>query len=314
LGEIHTEPETYTVKLGWAGEILDVSYEPLSTRATTDDLYGIQVYSAPANGFEEWTPYALGLFDDPNNISIKLLGDHKYKFVSTMIKNGKNLLQEDSGGYYYPFQTNLHSWSTESMNNKFDYKANEQFTALQSGHVYLNATGYHSHPNIDRFYGELDGYIPGNEDASAKINMKRTVFGAKFIASGKLADSGILHVNMTDAPEMTLTLTDNDDEIFDIFTFSNIYSAWLNDEYAETISVSISWERPDGTIMPLGSHNITYKRNETTVVTVNIENETNEGAVGFEFAESETGTPVESGENDVTITDGDVVDTEVETN
>ena len=86
LGEIHTEPETYTVKLGWAGEILDVSYEPLSTRATTDDLYGIQVYSAPANGFEEWTPYALGLFDDPNNISIKLLGDHKYKFVSTMIK------------------------------------------------------------------------------------------------------------------------------------------------------------------------------------------------------------------------------------
>ena len=80
--EIPTEPETYTVQLGWAGEILDVSYEPLATRATAtadaDDLYGIQVYSAPNNdsengGMVSWTPYAYGLFDGTANISINLL-------------------------------------------------------------------------------------------------------------------------------------------------------------------------------------------------------------------------------------------------
>ena len=36
------EPEFYTVQLGWGGEIVDIAYEPLNTRATTDDLYGIQ--------------------------------------------------------------------------------------------------------------------------------------------------------------------------------------------------------------------------------------------------------------------------------
>ena len=43
------EPEFYTVQLGWGGEIVDIAYEPLDTRAATDDLYGIQVYSKPNN-------------------------------------------------------------------------------------------------------------------------------------------------------------------------------------------------------------------------------------------------------------------------
>ena len=75
------EPETYTVNLGWAGEILDVSYEPM-TRATTNDLYGIQVYSMPesASSSTDWAPYAAGLFDDPSNITITLAGGYKYYF------------------------------------------------------------------------------------------------------------------------------------------------------------------------------------------------------------------------------------------
>ena len=81
--EVPTEPETYTVKLGWAGEILDVSYEPM-TRATTDDLYGIQVYSTPDLELGEgetvtWNRFAYGLFDDPNNITITLSKGYKYK-------------------------------------------------------------------------------------------------------------------------------------------------------------------------------------------------------------------------------------------
>ena len=82
------EPETYTVNLGWAGEILDVSYEPM-TRATTDDLYGIQVYSKPNNNSTatSWEPYAYGLFDDSTNISIDLASGNKYKFVATMVKD-----------------------------------------------------------------------------------------------------------------------------------------------------------------------------------------------------------------------------------
>ena len=107
--EVPTEPETYTVKLGWAGEILDVSYEPMATRAASNDLYGIQVYSLPKSAEAEydwdWNPYAYGLFDDPDKITITLASGYKYRFVATMIKDGKNKIYfiDDLNGYGYPF-------------------------------------------------------------------------------------------------------------------------------------------------------------------------------------------------------------------
>lgn len=37
-----------------------------------------------------------------------------------------------------------------------------------------------SHPNLDRYYGELIDYIP-QENGHVNINMKRTAFGIKII-------------------------------------------------------------------------------------------------------------------------------------
>lgn len=42
------EQEAYTVQLGFGGE-WDVTYEPLTRGNDNNDLYGIQVYSAPNN-------------------------------------------------------------------------------------------------------------------------------------------------------------------------------------------------------------------------------------------------------------------------
>ena len=41
-------PKEYIVSLGFSGEITDITESPLS-RAVTNDLYGIQVYSVPAS-------------------------------------------------------------------------------------------------------------------------------------------------------------------------------------------------------------------------------------------------------------------------
>ena len=60
-------PKEYIVSLGFSGEITDITESPLS-RAMGNDLYGIQVYSAPAATNGEYTPYAYGLFDDKDNI------------------------------------------------------------------------------------------------------------------------------------------------------------------------------------------------------------------------------------------------------
>ena len=311
------EPETYTVNLGWAGEILDVSYEPM-TRAITDDLYGIQVYSKPNNNSSatSWEPYAYGLFDDSTNISIDLASGNKYKFVATMVKDGKNRIlkyeedNEEDNFYSYPF--------CAVLDNKFHYGTTEKMQHLNTATTWLNDGSERDRPNIERFYGELSDYIPSEGNTNAKIDMKRTSFGAKFIAEGKLAVDGKLDIQIDEAPKMELALTEGDDQISDIFTFANVYEAWRESEseeyalygYYETIDVSFKWIRPDGTELQIGTFPITFKRNTTTVVTIKMENDVVEGdqtgGVGFSIASSETGEMPVDENYSVTIIDGEM--------
>lgn len=299
--EPEPQPETYTVKLGWAGEILDVSYEPMETRAATDDLYGIQVYSKPnTEDYRSWSNYAYGLFDDPTNITITLQNGFKYKFVATMVKDVKSRIYYSYGRYHEPFNVTL--------DNKFYYDSNV-YMSLSSGYTSLTPEGRHyNRPNIERFYGELIDYTPEESSTNAKIEMKRTSFGAKFVAGGKLAVDGKLEIQIDTAPKMEMALTEGEDEISDIFTFSDVDAAWAKDDYTEDIEVSFKWIRTDGTEPPLGTHKITFKRNTITVVEVNIDK--NNG-IDLDIPDSETGDLAEG--DTVTINDGELVETEVET-
>lgn len=290
------EPETYTVQLGWAGEILDVSYEPMATRAATDDLYGIQVYSKPKTAGDEtsWSNYAYGLFDDPSNITITLASGYKYKFVASMVRNGKNRIQKnDEEEYIHPF-----NWT--KLDNKFYYDSTNKLL-MDSGNSSLQ-DGLYVRPNIERFYGELSDYIPSESGTNAKIDMKRTSFGARFVAGGKLAVDGKLEIQIDNAPKMELALTADADEISDIFTFKFVSNAWAKDDYAENIDVNFKWIRADGTEAPMGTHTITFKRNTTTIVKFNIDKDGNDESLSIEIDESETGTMLDGDE--VTINDG----------
>lgn len=308
------EQEFYTVRLGWGGE-LDVTYEPLTRADATDDLYGIQVYSTPDIELEDgeeitWTPYAYGLFDN-TDISINLLKGYKYKFVATMIVDGKNKIWSlDSGDYNVPFFVQGTIEGFCPISNTFDYQSSKYFSSL-TGEVYLRSNGavdLYSHPNIERYYGELDNYEP-IQDAQATIPMKLTCFGAKFVAQGKAAASGTLEIQMSNAPVLELTPTTDAKYISDIFSFSNVYEAWNADEYSEEIAVTINWHKTDGIIIPLGTHNITYKRNKTTIVNIEVDDEGLESGVGFEFED----TDMSEEEAETTIKDGEIVETEVGT-
>lgn len=296
------EPETYTVHLGWAGEILDVSYEPMATRAATDDLYGIQVYSKAksASSSTNWAPYAYGLFDDPSNITITLQSSHKYKFVASMVKDGKSKVYKNKydEDYDHPFYAKL--------DNKFYYDATKGMNFLGMGHTGLidgNSSEYYSRPNIERFYGELSDYIPGG-NSNAKIDMKRTSFGAKFVVGGKLAVDGKLEIQLEDAPKMELALTAGADEISDIFTFKYVDEAWAKNDYTEDVNVAFKWIRADGAESPMGTHKITFKRNTTTVVEFNIDKDGNDEGVDLDIPNSETGAMANGAE--VTINDGEM--------
>jgi hypothetical protein len=189
-----------------------------------------------------------------------------------------------------------------TLDNKFYYDSTHEIYGVYSGSATLLYDRDYRRPNIERFYGELRDYIPGEDNTNAQINMIRTSFGAKFVVGGKLAVDGKLEIQIDGAPKMELALTTGVNQVSDIFTFYDVDRPWFVDDYTEDIAVNFKWMRADGTEAPLGTHTITFKRNVTTVVKVNIDKDGNDESLGIEIDESETGTMPDGDE--VIITNG----------
>lgn len=109
-------PREYAVSVGFQEKTTDIDESPFTRIGSDSDLYGIRVYSAPLSSTEEddYKAYAYGLFDTKVGITLRLLDGCKYKFVSTMIVDGKSKIYYDSYNkcYYYPFA--LYTESAES--------------------------------------------------------------------------------------------------------------------------------------------------------------------------------------------------------
>ena len=208
------QAECYTVSLGFSGEI-EVGYEPLRS-AENNDLYGIQVYTAPADaeGNISWTNYAYGLFDDPTNIKIDLLGGYQYKFEATMVKDGKEKIYHYNYSYDDPFCSNIptgtNSFTSKStpISTSFNYGAT--YMRLGYGRTSLAGYGSEDRPNAERYYGELEGYTP-SYNGRATIDMGRISYGIKFIAQGQSANVGTLEIQMSESPLVTLNLAENNE-------------------------------------------------------------------------------------------------------
>lgn len=309
------EPDYYEVSLGMTGDILEVTEEPLTRADARTDLYGIQVYSAPnkelsAGESDVWTKYAYGLFGSDKNITIKLIKGNKYKFVATMVVDGQNKVKSYSSGYAQPFWVSGTNSHFAVIGDDFEYQSAD-YMGLASGYTVLAHDGEnYYHPNTERFYGELVDFIPGMHGSKALIKMKRVSFGAKFHAKGKLAKEGTLEAQITEAPKMLLDLSVNEKIMSDIFTFKNLDKAYADNNYSETIAVTLNWHKPDGTVFPLGTHDIAFKRNKMSVINVTIDTDQANGEIGIEIDDDE----MTEDENQTDINNGELEDTDVETN
>lgn len=283
--EPNTTPKEFLVSLGFSGEITSTEESPLS-RAATNDLYGIQVYSSPTSS-DNYKPYAYGLFDSKDGMVIKLLEGYKYKFESSMVVDGKQKISSYESSYDDPFTRSF--FSTE-LENKFNYDSGKEMGNLDYGSTNLGLFGNFYHPNIMRYYGEVTDYVP-TANGSVSINMKKVVFGAKFITEG--FTEGTLYIKLKDAP--TLQLVFPQTEVEDIFTFENEYlgNRWTADTYTETILVSISWQKNDGAIVPLINQEVTFKRNIKTTITVKV----NDSSVNQGLNITEEKNELQPGEN-----------------
>lgn len=251
------EPKEYIVSLGLTGEI-DIEESPLS-KASGNDLYGVQVFQKAGNSYY---PYAYGLFDDKNKMSIKLIEGAYYKFAITMIVNGKKVIYGSGNPHVYsfPFHT--------SISNNFIYdNQKELLVSSAGGDIYFDDTHENfGYPNIERFYGETEDYnLSMGETVS--VYMKRVCFGVKFIVEG--LTEGKLKINIHNAPPLTIYAGET--EIQDIFAMYG-FSTQINEETIITnnISVSVYWEKDNGDTLLLYDQIITFKRNVLTTITIKV--------------------------------------------
>ena len=287
------KPKEYVVSLGFTGEI-SVSESPLS-RASGNDLYGILVYSCPnVDGSTTYTKFAHGLFDDTSSMTIKLPEGYKYKFIVTMVVDGKNKIEVNGNVYYTPFNAEL--------TNSFTYTKTISMSNITSGKAQLVRKGEVRIPQVDRYHGITSDYIP-EKDGKVSIFMKRTVFGAKFIAENLLGEDKISITFNSYTPDMEIIHPET--EAMGIFTFYDITKAYSEENYSETISTELIWTKADGVVVPLGTHYITFKRNVLTTVTIKVADVTTENGIGFELETTEMGA------EDKTIENGEIVDTNV---
>lgn len=274
------DTKEYNVSLKFNGEITTTD-TPLTRGTATNDLIGVQVY-------QDEEAFAHGLFDNIEDININLHSDHKYKFVVTVVKDGKNKLHQFNNKYYLPFIFSANS-SPQSVSKIFSYSASGELQGLGKGRSNTADSGTHDYPATDRFYGEVDNYTP-TENGEVAIDLKRTAFGLKYEVSGVTDGTVSVKISNTSRTffENTAITADYQSE-GEIFTFSDVYSAWkYADNYTESVTISASWARGVGINENLGSKTVQIKRNAMNIIRLKLSSVSHDGSIGIEV-EEETG-------------------------
>lgn len=300
------EGELVLVSLNLAGEVL-VEETPLTRAFTTDDLIGVQVYQGSDY-------YAYGLFDDVSKMNIFLHTGKTYKFVCSVVKNGKNIVYKNTwssnrnvylplssgtgtrsvnlgvGEYSLPFvRSKGTADSSTALGNKFVYSNDWHFECLQYGRLATGKTTYSKYPRgVDRYYGEVSGYTAvGN--GSLSIPLKRVSFGLTLSVNG--ITDGNVTITIANSDQ---TLANNtgiaQDTQFGTTTWSffDLKSAWLYaDNYTENFTVGVVWNRGVGVTQNLGTKTIQFKRNAVNHVHVNLEASTRSAGLAIALEDPE---------------------------
>lgn len=267
-------------------------YTPLTRSFNSNDLIGIQVY-------KDGEGYAYGLFDNVDAIKLKLKADSKYKFVVTIVKDGKNLIAKYSDGYKLPFwykYGNSAYYYYYKSSNSFSYGGDTYYyNGINLGlgkSSYVDGNIY-NYPQTDRYYGELDNYTPkfGDDPAVIDVNLKRTAFGLMYevrdISDGSVSIT-IKNSSRTFFEKSEISENYTSEE--KVFTFSDVRGAWLySDNYIENVDVSMKWTRGIGIVQDLGTKTVQIKRNAINNIRVTLSEDYGGSALSINVENAELG-------------------------
>lgn len=332
---LNEEGKSYVVSLNLGGEYTSVTEEPLSraNEVTPEKYYGINVYCMKTDGTEtSYSRYAYGVFDNVADMKVTLLGGYKYKFECTSVtedndKIGYQSVWSNGTSTYnliYPFITyyssyygttgfpllNLNSFIINQERNLYRIKY-----GTSSVKIYEDSYIDKYYPRLNRFYGELEDYIP-SDGATATIPMKRTVFGIKVVVNGvpdgslEWYDNKDYRINYDYGLTFSCENCTGPDQIEcnDIFTSPEVYDCWKSEEpYTQDFTIYFVWTRANG-YKQYFDKKITVKRNVMTTITVNLKGGANDVAIGV----NEDNTPMDNEDISVEYDGGNLNDTPVD--
>ena len=259
------EEKYIEVDLACTGEILDVTNSPLSkVDESHADKYDIEVFSLtpmthtmPEGGVSTYyqeTRYAYGEFyNSLDGVKIRLLEGLDYKFKVYININA----------YYYP--------GASTTNREFTYTTN----SYPQG-VSIENEGY---------YGELDKFTPV-EGESVRIETKRVSYGVKMVAED--LTEGTIDVLVSQSQYgsslYSIQLTPTSYVHEKIYSFYYTWQAWKGLEvkddatgnftyvnYSTKKYLNVTWTKADGSVIPLGTFDVTFERNVKTTIRIKAE-------------------------------------------
>lgn len=171
--EISETKEEELINIGFraSGEISFSSRPLKNSEADPNDLFAIQFYEA-----ETGKPYAHVLGDDISLINVDFKMDQAYKLKMTYIKNGKNIIIEDSVDKWgIPFTTEF----TATELNRTYYSSAIQFLGISSAYITAieDSISVGRYVEVDRYHSVSDSFYITAETGQIEIKLKRMVFG-----------------------------------------------------------------------------------------------------------------------------------------
>lgn len=262
-----TSDEYVEVSLRCTGEITDQGETPLS-RAGTDDLYYVQFLTMNYyDGTYYYDPFAYGLFDNVDNLKIKLDPKKTYRIEATMIEDAANVIYNMDGVYGLPFGCTL--------TNSFVYD-----NSFYSGNTWMGTADIvdfagkyftYNNPSVNRYYGFLEGYSPV-DNQNINIEMGKMIFGIE-VKTENLTE-GQIYVDIEGAE--SFTVGHEEKSAFRTFSLFNLYNAYytgcvLDKDVYEIKLVSIYLELTPNYLTTVAERPVAFYRNKKTTITVRID-------------------------------------------
>lgn len=267
--------ETVRTRIRLSGDIFS-SESPLSNGRKVGDapqyekglrdstLYAVIVRMAgwPSSGI------ASGLFDNKDSIVVDLPVEGEFKISVIAYKRGSG------PGLYYEWKDGV---------PYFDEPFNSSLTnSMRYGnHIYMHDSLYNlrlfdpldSTTSLPvKYIAEVDGYrgskVVDVAEASSivTLEMKRMAFGVKFSADNFTA--GKLHAEFI-YYGVILSKTVTPETIGEYFIYTSHDFTYRGDTLFP-INVRMTWEKPDGVMVPLGEKPVSFKRNILTTIRIAI--------------------------------------------